>query len=348
VIIDLERFVAGARPNWSELDELLQRLESDPNLVMPLDQVRRFHYLYERTSADLARLMTFSAEPETRRYLEGLVARAYADIHESRERQHRFRPWAWLFGTLPRTFRQHLAAFWLTVAVTLAGILFGALATIADPESRSATMPFGHDRMSPAERVAEEERSRSDHLAGRHSSFSGYLMTHNTKVAIFTLALGMTWGVGTMVMLFQNGVALGAIGVDYVMAGQTKFLLGWLMPHGVIEIPAILIAAQAGFVLAGALIGRRQRASLAGRLRAVSKDVVTLIFGAALLLVWAGLVEAFLSQYHEPVVPYLAKIAFGVAELILLVCFLARAGRKESEAESPDSGHQPAPTTRAA
>ena len=43
----------------------------------------------------------------------------------------------------------------------------------------------------------------------------------------------MTWGVGTIIMLFYNGVILGAVAVDYIRAGQTKFLLGWLMPHGV-------------------------------------------------------------------------------------------------------------------
>jgi len=47
------------------------------------------------------------------------------------------------------------------------------------------------------------------------------------------------------------------------------------------------------------------------------------------MLVWAGLVEAFLSQYHRPVVPYSLKIGFGVAELILLVLFWA-VGRSEA------------------
>ena len=34
-----------------------------------MDQVKRLQYLYHRTSADLARIMTFSSEPETRRFL---------------------------------------------------------------------------------------------------------------------------------------------------------------------------------------------------------------------------------------------------------------------------------------
>jgi uncharacterized membrane protein SpoIIM required for sporulation len=164
-------------------------------------------------------------------------------------------------------------------------------------------------------------------------------MTHNTKVSIFALALGMTWGVGTMILLFYNGVILGAVAVDYIRAGQTKFLLGWLMPHGVVEIPAILIAGQAGLVLALALVGWGKRIPLAARLRAVSRDIVTLIFGVGLLLVWAGIVEAFLSQYHEPIIPYAAKIAFGTVELILLCLFLSKSGtaqRKEMVSPSAD------------
>ena len=51
-------------------------------------------------------------------------------------------------------------------------------------------------------------------------------------------------------------------------------------------------------------------------------------FGVGLMLIWAGFVEAFLSQHHEPAIPYVVKIAFGSIELALLILFLARAGRK--------------------
>ena len=52
------------------------------------------------------------------------------------------------------------------------------------------------------------------------------LMTHNAQVAFFSTACGMTWGLGTMILLFYNGVILGAVSFDYVQAGQAKFLLG--------------------------------------------------------------------------------------------------------------------------
>jgi uncharacterized membrane protein SpoIIM required for sporulation len=184
----------------------------------------------------------------------------------------------------------------------------------------------------PAERVAREEAQKRDRMGGVKTSFSGQLMTHNTQVSIMTLAMGMTWGVGTIIALFYNGVILGAVALDYVRAGQTQFLLGWLMPHGVIEIPAILISGQAGLVLANALVGWGRRERLAQRFRAVVPDLVTLIFGVAVMLVWAGIIEAFLSQYHQPVIPYTAKIIFGCIELVLLILFLARSGRASSRA----------------
>jgi uncharacterized membrane protein SpoIIM required for sporulation len=338
MIIDLQRFVAVERAHWAELEKILNRLEAEPAARLTLEQLARFHELYERASADLAKITTFSAEPETRRYLEMLVARGYGEIHETRERRTRLAPVKWFFQTLPQTFRRHIRAFYLSIAITLAGCTFGGFALLFDPDSRHATMAFGHDQLTPEERVRQEEQATKDRLAGHKTSFSAFLMTHNTKVSILTLALGMTCGVGTILMLFANGVTLGAISVDYVQAGQTKFLLGWLLPHGVIEIPAILIAGQAGLVLALALIGWGKRTQLTTRLREVSRDLATLIFGVGILLVWAGFIEAFLSQYHEPVIPYELKIAFGLIELLLLSLYLAKSGTKSSEFPVPGSG----------
>jgi uncharacterized membrane protein SpoIIM required for sporulation len=333
MIIDLQRFIASERGCWSELEKMLDSLEANPSQRLNLADLQRFHQLYEQTAADLGRITTFAAEPDTRRYLENLVARAYGEIHETREKQRRFFPLQWFFRDLPQTFRRHVRAFHLSLAITIAGCLFGGLAIALDPDAKPVLMPFQHLQQDPAKRVAQEEKASRDRLAGYKTSFSAQLMTHNTKVSIFTMALGMTWGVGTILMLFYNGVILGAVAIDYIRAGQTKFLLGWLMPHGVIEIPAILIAGQAGLVLALALIGWGKRTPLRTRLREVSADVTTLIFGVGLMLVWAGFIEAFLSQYHEPVIPYDVKIAFGCVELILLYVFLSKSGAKNAEAE---------------
>jgi uncharacterized membrane protein SpoIIM required for sporulation len=326
MIIDIQRFVAAERPWWTELEKTLDAIEAEPAHRMSLAEVRRFHHLYQRAAADLARLSTFASEPELRRYLENLVARAYGEVQEVRERRHKLHPLNWFFGTLPRTFRRHLRAFWLSLGITLAGCLFGGLALSLDSDAKAVLMPFPHLQQDPAKRVAQEEQATKDRLAGHKTSFSAQLMTHNTRVSIFTMAMGVTWGLGTTLLLFYNGVILGAVAVDYVSAGQTSFLLGWLLPHGAVEIPAILVAGQAGLVLASALVGWGKPVRLRARLREVSGALVTLIFGVGVLLVWAGFVESFLSQYHEPVLPYWVKIGFGLVEITLLTLFLARSG----------------------
>ncbi len=325
MILDLPRFVEKERPQWKALEATLAWLEMNPGSRLSVDEVARFHALYQRTADDLARVSAFAGEGELRGYLGGLVSRAYAEIHEAREHVP-FRPWRWFTCEFPSTFRRHVRAFQLAAAITLLGSAFGALAVHYDPEAKSTLMPFEGLQTTPAERVARERAEQGRQLTGRKGSFSAQLMTHNTQVALMTLALGMTFGVGTIVMLFYNGVILGAVALDYVAGGQTTFLLGWLLPHGVIEIPAILVGAQAGFVIAHALIGWGDRSSRAERLRAISRDVATLAGGLALMLVWAGIVEAFVSQYHEPVVPYALKIAFGIVEAVLLTLFLMRSG----------------------
>jgi uncharacterized membrane protein SpoIIM required for sporulation len=328
VILNLPRFVAAERDCWTELETMLHRLDIEPNWRMSVSQVQRLQYLYERSAADLVRLDEFS-EPELRASLQALVARAYSAIHETRSSRASIRWKTWL-AEPARAFRRHYLAFGLSVGITILGCAFGWMAIRADTQNKAVLMPFPGLMESPGERVAAEESAKTDRLQGQKASFSASLMTHNIRVSIFTLACGMTWGVGTVLLLFYNGVTLGAVAADYIGAGQTQFLLGWLLPHGTFEIPAILIAGQAGFLLASALIGWGRPIPLADRLRAMRHDVIALSAGFAIMLVWAGIVEAFISQSHRPVLPYGAKIAFGLVEASALAAYLLLAGRAKT------------------
>jgi uncharacterized membrane protein SpoIIM required for sporulation len=330
VIIDVPRFVDSERETWKELERILDRIDADPARRMNLEEVRRFHFLYQKTSADLARIRTFAFEPQICRYLESLVARAYGEVHEVRQQGRTSGMLRMFWYTFPATFQRHVAAFWLAAAIMLGGTVFGGVALRIDSEAKPILLPFEHLQGSPAERVAREEHAKKNHISGEQTSFSAFLMTHNIRISIFTFASGVLAGVGTIILLFYNGVILGAVTVDYVSAGQAKFLLGWLLPHGVVEIPSILIAGQAGLLLGATIVGWKSRLRLGERLRQVGPDLTVLAFGFAVLLVWAGLVEAFFSQWHEPVMPYSLKIGFGLVELLILVLFLSKREPKGS------------------
>ena len=198
VIVDLQRFIANERPFWNELEKLLDHLEAEPDARMSLGQLQLFHQLYERTAAGLAKITTFSSEPEIRRYLENLVARAYGEIHETREKQRRFFPLQWFFQTLPQTFRRHMSAhFTFRWPVTIAGCAFGGLAIAFDPDAKPVLMPFPHLMQDPRQRVAEEERCDGRPAGRAQDQFLRGIDDAQHQSLHLHPGPGMTWGFGT-------------------------------------------------------------------------------------------------------------------------------------------------------
>jgi uncharacterized membrane protein SpoIIM required for sporulation len=337
MILDINKFITREKRFWNEFEKILDDIDSGSIERLSLDQIKRLSYLQSKTSEDLVQISTFSGEIELRRYLENLVARAYSTIHarhhlSSRSSQNLASTgWQWFFTTFPSVFRHNIATFALSLGITLFGIIFGGIAVMVDGDAKEAIFPgqFSHLQQTPEERVKKEEQSKFDRLKGVHSIFASTLMVNNIKVSIMAMALGITWGIGTIIILFYNGVILGSVALDYMLSGQTVFLFGWLLPHGSIEIPAIIIAGQAGLILGNCILRPRGQ-SRRERLKNKAGDISTLIGGVAIMMVWAGIIEAFFSQYHEPVLPYTVKIVFGSVEMLLLILFLAFSGRERS------------------
>ena len=328
MILDLDEFITRERPAWTELEQVLADHDTHPDSEMSFDEVQRFHYLYQRASSDLEKMNTFAAHAEMQAWLENHVARAYAKMHEERGSGARFSVWRWLKSGCPGTVRRRWRACALAVSICLVGALLGASISVVNPEAKTDLLGgFAALAGDPSERVAMEEREDFDLFSGRQS-FASQLMVNNIRVTFLAMAMGISWGVVTAIIMFQNGVILGIVCCDYVRAGEGEFLLAWLLPHGSFELPAVFLGGAAGLVLARAIFGWGTDLVLRDRLRRVMPDMLTLAVGAALLLVWAGLVESFLSQYHRPDL-YPWKIALGSVQLGGLMLYLAFSGREK-------------------
>ena len=219
MILDLERFQAQARPRWRDLESLLAALESRPDRQLNLAEAEQLQELYAQTAADLNRVTHGALAHELRQYLERLVARAYAELYYAlpmRSEIWRPRRWLRIFTAFPETFRRHSRYFALAVSITLLGCAFGGLAVRYDPASVDVLLPADYLR-NPGQRVHEEEQGRGRHLdsAQTEAAFSAQLIRHNIQVALLAAALGVTFGIGTALLLFENGVLLGAVAVHY-------------------------------------------------------------------------------------------------------------------------------------
>jgi uncharacterized membrane protein SpoIIM required for sporulation len=334
VILDLERFQAQARPRWRDLESLLGSLESRPDRRLNPAEAEQLQDLYAQAAADLNRVTHGTLAYELRQYLERLVARAHAELYYAppvRSEIWRPRRWLRIFTAFPETFRRHSRYFALATLITLLGCAMGGLAVHYDPAAVDVLLPADYLR-DPGQRVHEEEQGdgHHQHTVQTEAAFSAQLIQHNIQIALLAAALGVTFGIGTALLLFENGVLLGAVAVHYTQQGFGLFMSAWLLPHGVFEIPSILIAGQAGFYLARLLLHRREDRNV----RQSMREWLVLVAGLAMMLVWAGLMEAFFSQHHAPVLPYAFKVAVAAAELVLLTIYLLVIGRRHTSPEA--------------
>lgn len=118
---------------------------------------------------------------------------------------------------------------------------------------------------------------------------------NNWTVAVSTAFAGLALAVPAATALLFNGFVFGVIARTEEVLPE---LLAFVAPHGIIEIPAFIIAGALGLSLGGAgwrtVRGRTSVASLADALERAFWVAV----GLAVLLVVAGIIEGFVSPYY--------------------------------------------------
>jgi uncharacterized membrane protein SpoIIM required for sporulation len=126
------------------------------------------------------------------------------------------------------------------------------------------------------------------------SAIAANIFTNNIQVAFLAFAGGILFGLGTLWVLIQNGVMLGAVAGLAIGAGNGRPFFELVVAHGVLELSCIVVAGLAGLRIASAIVdpGTRPR-SVA--LREESRAAVEIVLGTAFWLVVAGLVEGFLT-----------------------------------------------------
>ncbi len=126
-------------------------------------------------------------------------------------------------------------------------------------------------------------------------TFAAELFSHNSRVGITAFATGFVAGLPTVMLLFYNGLVLGAFAALYTSRGLGWDIWGWLLPHGVTELLAVILCGAAGLQLAHGLVflGARPRMDA---LRERGRDAGVSVLGCVLMLVIAGMIEGIFRQ----------------------------------------------------
>ncbi len=319
--MDIDTFIHQRQPQWKQLETILQRVEGSGLGTLDEGQAVEFGRLYRCTASDLNQAQTFVRGDATAQYLNDLVARCYLVIYAKTKVDLRglLRLLVWGY---PAMFRRHAGAFLLATALFTAGALLGFFASYYDHESRAYLLPSEMPTIQPEN--SSHDRALS---TGELAAFSSFLFTHNVSVSLGAFALGMTFGVGTIWLMFYNGILLGALGAVFVEAGAFTAYCTGILPHGVLEIPACLIGGAAGFVLARGVIQarpwpRREELARAG------KEALLLVSGCVPLLAVAALLEAGVARAPEWLLSSGLKLAAAGVFALLFAAYVGLLGWK--------------------
>jgi len=330
---DVNRFMRKRAPLWEQLERMLLRVDQQGLRSLDLATARRFGNLYRTVSSDLIRARTELVDASLTDYLNDLVARAYSHIYAGSGQRRGRRIWSFFAHEFPRLFRREWKVVALSAAILLSGAGLGAVFTAIDPDAQAVLIPDGHREHTPQERVADEELSGGNSDANEAAAFSSFLFTHNIKVTFLVFALGITLGIGTVSVLFYNGIPLGALAMQYHMSGQGLFFWAWILPHGIPELSVVVIAGGAGLMLARGLLmpGRLRRKDAVVR---EARQAARLVVGGMPLLVLAGVIEGTISQVHEPTIPYAVKLVFAALVGTGVYAYLLFAGRRTADGDA--------------
>lgn len=321
--MDLDVFVAAHQAQWARLEQLLGRgrrltgAEADELVA-----------LYQRTSTHLSLIQSSAPDPMLTGRLTQLVARARATVTGTRRASWRDAARFFTMGFPAAVYRSR--RWWIPTALlsTALGVLIGWwIATHPEVQSAIAAPDHLKELTRPG---GEYETYYSSHPA---ASFAAQVWTNNAQAAAVCLVLGAFLGLPVLWILFLNMANLG-VGIGLMTsAGRLDVFLGLVLPHGLLELTAVFVAAGTGLRLGWTVIDpgpRTRRTALAEQGRAA----LGMAIGLAAVLFVSGLIEGFVTPSG---LPTWARIAIGIAaEAAFLVYVYVLGGRASREGEVGD------------
>jgi uncharacterized membrane protein SpoIIM required for sporulation len=324
-----ERFVALRQGRWETFRKRAVGLERDGLARLTGDEVLTFAADYRAVAADLARAVTYGVDDRTVSAIGRVVGVGHNALYGMRRSRRAPVP-AVLVAHLPAAVMRQRR---FVIAAALMFLLPGTITFRLVRERPTAALEILPDvvlaRAASGQDDAAEGRGYAETPSPYLPIVASGIIANNVQVAFGAFALGVTAGVGTLLILVFNGLFFGAVLGHYTNVGLAGWLLTFVAGHGVLELTAIFIAGGAGLLVARAMVvpgdlTRKDALVLHGR------EAIRMVGAAAGLLVLAGLIEGLLSASDAP--PAL-KVAVSAASAVLLV-LLAAAGRARPYATS--------------
>ncbi|WP_285113861.1 stage II sporulation protein M [Leifsonia sp. fls2-241-R2A-40a] len=308
--MDLDAFTAARSADWDELSRLAAKRRLDG------PEADRLIDLYQSGAADLSAIQTSAGATAVGDRLSLALSSARLRFTGAGSN---------LLAQLPRFFVLQLPAAlyrlrWIVLGVAVATIIIATLYAVWITGNPDVLRNLGDD----ANLRHYVEHDFIDYYSNNPAaSFAGQVWTNNAWIAAQCIAFGIT-GLYVPYVLIQNAVGVGtAAGVMFAY-GRGDILFSYIVPHGLLELTSVFVAAAAGLRIFWAWIAPGART----RGQALAEDgraLFTVAVGCAISLFVSGLIEGFVTPSGLPV---WAKIAIGALALAAYLTYMLVLGRR--------------------
>lgn len=242
---------------------------------------------------DLGYSKTFYPQSKVTQYLNGLASKIYLGIYKNK-REESSRILRFWKTELPLTVRKYHRELLYAFLIFISFAVMAVFSTAQDQSFVRGVLGNGYVEMT------EENIARGDPFGvyKDKNKFQMFLTIalNNVKVSFMVFAGGFLLSIGTVWMLFENGMMLGSFQTFFFLKdlGWQSVLVVWV--HGTLEISAIIIAGAAGLIVGNSILfpGTHKRLH---SLKRGAKDGVKLMIGLVPVFIVAAFLEGYITRY---------------------------------------------------
>lgn len=285
-------FIEQNKEKWHRFEKLYADKSNDPEELSDL---------YMDITDDLSYAQTFYKRRTVRVYLNQLAQKVFTGVHK--QKGDSFRRFLTVWTTsLPLEIYRSRKNLLFALVMFLIYATIGAVTTHMDPDFPRQVVGDGYvdmtlENIQNGNPLAVYEY---DFFGNKRDSLESFISitTNNLKVAFLTFFVGFFFTIGTHMLLFYNGVMLGAFQYFFHAKGLliTSFLGIWI--HGAFEISAIVLAGGAGITAGSGLLFPGSYTRLQS-LQLSTKRGLKIMLSLVPFIIAAGFLEGYVTMNYQ-------------------------------------------------
>lgn len=297
-------FIKKNKARW----EGYQEPSDDPD-----ELAKRFTHLVD----DLGYAKTHYPFSKVVQYINGMAAGIYLSIYKNKkEKSHRF---ITFFTTeLPLILYDQRRVLLFACLFFLAFVAMGVFSAWSEPDFVRNVLGDAYVNMT------EENMAKGDPF-GVYKEGNEFIMFiqiawNNIRVSLLCFALGIFCSVGTIWMLFRNGLMVGVFEQMFFAhdVGLQSILVVFI--HGTLELSSIVIAGAAGMMMGNAILFPKTF-SRANALKKGAKDGIKVLISLIPVFIVAAFFEGYVTR-HTNMPIALSLLILGASLFFILWYFV--------------------------